>query len=486
MSKSLPRARSAGEEPTCHIEWLSLDALVPAARNARTHSKKQIRQIAASIQKFGFINPIIIDRQRRIIAGHGRLEAARLLELTEVPTIAAAHLTEAAVRAYMLADNRLAEKAGWNRELLAIELRELAVLLPESDIEIGVTGFEPAEIDAFFLDLAEDTHSPADDVPAVDVRATIVRAGDLFRLGNHRLLVGDARRPESYDILMRGEQAGMALLDPPYNVKIDGHVGGRGRIKHWEFVCASGEMSSEAFTAFLRDSLSLCASHSADGAIHFVFMDWRHMAEVIAAGKATYTELKNLCVWTKNNAGQGSFYRSQHELVFAFKHGTAPHVNTFELGQHGRTRSNVWAYAGVNTFKAGRLDELKLHPTVKPVALVADAMRDCSRRGDIVLDAFAGSGTTIIAAEQIGRRAYCLELDPAYADVCIRRWQANTKRDAVLDGTSQTFEELSASRSNNAASAEARMLRRLPKEQRDRRCGLRVADRPATRRRVGK
>jgi DNA modification methylase len=204
-------------------------------------------------------------------------------------------------------------------------------------------------------------------------------------------------------------------------------------------------MSAEDFTKFLEQSLRLCAGVSADGAIHYVFMDWRHMSELLAAGKAVYTELKNVCVWTKNNAGQGLFYRSQHELVFVFKNGTAPHLNTFELGQHGRTRSNVWPYAGVNSFRAGRMDELRMHPTVKPVALVVDAMRDCSRRGDIVLDAFAGSGTTIIAAEQIGRRALCMEIDPRYVDVCIRRWQAYTKRDAILERTGQTFDELTTS-----------------------------------------
>ena len=274
---------------------------------------------------------------------------------------------------------------------------------------------------------------------------------------------------------MRGEQARMAVLDVPYNVRIAGHVGGRGRIKHREFICASGEMSPEAFTAFLVESLGLCASSSVDGAIHFVFMDWRHMEELLAAGRAVYTELKNLCVWSKSNAGQGSFYRSQHELVFVFKHGTAPHVNTFELGQYGRTRTNVWHYAGVNSFRAGRLDELKLHPTVKPVALLVDALRDCSRRGDVVLDAFAGSGTTIVAAEQIGRRAYCLELDPAYADVSIRRWQTITKRDAILEATGQTFEELSALRSNSVAQTGKHNVRqaggevgRLPRQRRKR------------------
>lgn len=446
-----PKARRGAGAALPELDQVRVADLAPARRNARTHSKKQIRQIADSIQEFGFINPVIVDGNRRVVAGHGRLEAARLLGMVEVPVISVAHLSEAAVRAYALADNRLAEKAGWNRELLAIELQELTLLLPEIELDLSVTGFEPAEIDTLLIDLSDEKQDPADEVPPA--QATVVaRPGDLFCLGQHRLLVGDARRPDSYERLMRGERARMAVLDPPYNVRIQGHVGGRGRTKHREFVCASGEMSRDQFTAFLTEGLGLCADHSADGAIHFVFMDWRHMGELLGAGESVYSELKNLCVWTKNNAGQGSFYRSQHELVFVFKHGTAPHVNTFELGQYGRNRSNVWPYAGVNSFRAGRLDELKLHPTVKPVSMIADAMRDCSRRGDVVLDAFAGSGTTIMAAEQIGRRAYCLELDPGYADVCIRRWQAYTKRDAILEGTGHTFEELSAVRAPDSTS----------------------------------
>jgi len=437
----------AGSSP-CQIEWVRAAELVPSHRNARTHSKKQIRQIADSIREFGFINPIVVDRHRRVVAGHGRLEAARLLGLEEVPTISVAHLSEAAVRAYALADNRLPEKAGWSRELLAIELKELTVLLPEIELELDITGFEAAEVDAVLVDLGDEKPDPADEVPAA-AGSAVARVGDLFCLGPHRLLVGDARRLDSYERLMRGERAAMAVLDPPFNVRVQGHVGGRGRIRHREFVCASGEMSAAEFKAFLTESLGLCADHSAEGSIHFVFMDWRHMAELLAAGEAVYSELKNLCVWTKSNAGQGSFYRSQHELVFVFKRGAAPHLNTFELGQHGRNRSNVWPYAGVNSFRAGRLDELKLHPTVKPVALVADAIRDCSRRGDIVLDAFAGSGTTIMAAERIGRRAFCLELDPLYADVSIRRWQAYTKRDAILKATSETFEDLAVARSSD-------------------------------------
>ena len=261
----------------------------------------------------------------------------------------------------------------------------------------------------------------------------------------------DARDPKAFSLLMREEKADMAFLDPRYNVRVHGHAGGRGRVRHREFQFASGEMTSEQFTQFLQKTLALCACHVVDGAISFVCMDWRHARELLEAGSAVYDELKNICVWMKTTPGQGSFYRSQHELVFVYKSGKAAHLNTFELGQHGRSRSNVWSYAGANAFRAARMDELKMHPTVKPVALIADAMRDCSRRGSIILDAFAGSGSTIMAAEQIGRRAFCMEIDPRYADVAIRRWQRLTGRDAILERTKQTFGEVHAAHSGKAA-----------------------------------
>jgi DNA modification methylase len=435
------------------IERVAVSKLRPARHNAHQHSKKQIRQIADSIKRFGFINPVIADDQGKIAAGHGRFEAAKLLGIRTVPVIRLSDLSETEVRAYMLADNKLAEKAGWDRQLLAAELKELEVLLPEVGLDLGITGFEPAEIDALMVDFTSEGPELAENIPPLDRQTVVSRASDLFVLGRHRLMVADARDERAYAWLMEGELAEMAFLDPPYNVKIAGHVGGRGRTKHREFGCASGEMSPAEFTVFLRQTLGPCAHQTADGGIHFVCMDWRHAPELFAAGAAVYDELKNICVWVKNNAGQGAFYRSQHELVFVFKHGRAPHLNTFELGQHGRMRSNVWHYAGVNSFRAGRMDELSIHPTVKPLALVVDAMRDCSRRGSIILDAFAGSGTTIMAAEQIGRRAFCLELDPAYVDVAIRRWQRFTGRDAVLESTGQTFDELTADRGNKAPRA---------------------------------
>jgi len=431
------------------IEMLSPASLKPYPRNARTHSKKQIAAIARSIARFGFTNPVLIDEADQIMAGHGRVAAALQLGLTEVPTLRIGHLSEVDKRAYILADNRLAEKAGWDREVLAVELGELSSLLLD---EIDLTGFETAEVDLLLSDLGEDL-DPADEAPAPSSGPAITRTGDLWCLDPHRLVCGDARDAAAYAAVMAGERAEMVFADAPYNVPIHGHVGGSGTIRHREFAFAAGEMSSSQFTAFLAEVLGHCAANCTDGSIHHHCMDWRHVAELIAAGRSVYTELKNICVWVKTNAGQGSFYRSQHELVLVFKSGNAPHLNTFGLGQHGRTRTNVWTYAGVNTFKAGRLDELAMHPTVKPVALVADAMKDCSRRKRLVLDPFLGSGTTIMAGEKVGRRVRGIECDPAYVDVAVRRWQAFTRADAVLEATGEIFAEVQARRAAEGVGA---------------------------------
>lgn len=424
------------------IKSVSVTALRAHPRNARTHSKKQIQQIANSMKRFGVINPIVVDDRGQIVAGHARVEATKLLGIKRVPVIRLSHLTEAEVRAYMLADNKLAEKAGWDRGLLAIEFQELGLTLPEIGLELGITGFEPHEMNSVLVDLGtEQKADPTDELPHESGPAN-AKPGDLFILGHHRLLVGDARDPRAYDRLMGRDVADMIFTDPPYNVPVQGHVGGRGKIKHREFAVASGELTSAQFVHFLRQTLGLCADHLVDGGIAYVCMDWRHLPDVFEAGAAVFSELKNICVWAKTTPGQGSFYRSQHEMVLVYKKGKAPHLNTFELGQHGRTRSNLWTYAGANTFRAGRTDELKMHPTVKPVALIADAMRDCSKRGSIVLDAFAGSASTIAAAELVGRRAYCMEIDPLYADVAIRRWQKQTGRDAVHEDSGRVYSEL--------------------------------------------
>ena len=418
-----------------------VSALTPYPANARTHSKKQIRQIAKSIREFGFTNPVLIDGAGLIIAGHGRVAAAKQLGMATVPTIRIEHLSEAQKRAYIIADNRLAELAGWDQEILAVELQGLAEL--DLDFDIEITGFETAEIDLMIEGLAEDAPDEADDIPEIDETASPIAApGDLWLLGDHRLLCGNALQSEPYAELMAGELAEMVITDPPYNVPIDGHVCGLGAIKHADFAMASGEMSEAEFEAFLKTAFSKMARVASDGALHYIFMDWRHMAELLSAGRSVYGDLVNLCIWNKANGGMGSFYRSKHELVFVFKNGAKPHINNVELGRHGRNRTNVWDYAGVNSLRQGRLDELAMHPTVKPVQLIADAVLDATRRGGIVLDPFAGSGSTILAAERAGRRAFAMEIDPVYVDVAIRRFEAVTGKTAIHAASKFAFAEL--------------------------------------------
>ncbi len=437
-----------------NIEYTHVNELRPYAANARTHSRKQIRQIANSIERFGFCNPVLIDDRKQIVAGHGRVEAAKLLGMKAVPTVRLSHLSETDKRAYILADNKLAEKAGWDREILAIELQGLVDL----NIEVELTGFETAEIDIILDEAREAAGSPTgpeDAQPACSDRSAATRAGDLWVLGRHRLLCGDCRDPTAYDALLEGDKAEFVFTDPPYNVPIDGHVSGLGRVRHGNFAMACGEMSEIEFVAFLETVFRLQAANTTDGSIHQICMDWRHMGEMLAAGHKVFSELKNLCVWNKSTGGMGSFYRSKHELVFVWKNGGAAHINTFELGQHGRSRTNVWDYAGANAPKAGRLQELAMHPTVKPVALVADAIKDCSRRNGLVLDPFAGSGTVLIAAERTGRKARALEIDPNYVDVAVRRWQTYTGKAAVLAATGATFEQVEEARRISASSPDA-------------------------------
>jgi len=320
-----------------------------------------------------------------------------------------------------------------------------------------VIGFETAEIDLAIDAVSGEDDDLADEVPEADEAAPpVAQSGDLWCLGDHRLLCGDARDPAVYERALEGRGARMVFTDPPYNVAIDGHVCGLGRIKHREFEMGAGEMSEVQFTDFLRTVLANVSAVSFDGALHYVCMDWRHAYELQSAARAVSLALKNLCVWAKTNAGMGSLYRSQHELVFVFKAGTGPHVNNVELGRFGRNRSNLWTYAGVNSLRAGRLEELRMHPTVKPIALVADAIQDASHRNDIVLDPFCGSGTTLIAAEKTGRRAAAIEIDPVYVDTTVRRWQSYTRQEAVHAGTGLTFAEIGESRGRSTMNAPAK------------------------------
>lgn len=406
------------------IEHLAPGDLKPWARNARKHSRKQLRQIANSIREFGFTSPVLIDEVGTILAGHGRVEAAKLIAMATVPCVRIEHMTATQKRAYTLADNKLALNATWDEELLAEELAALASI--DTGFDLGITGFDIAEVDSLLsLDKPEEDLDPRDDAIPANALAR-VQLGDIWQMGRHLLICGDSLERPTVDRLMAGETARMVFTDPPYNVPIDGHVGGSGKLKHREFAMASGEMSAGEFTEFLRKVFENLAAHALDGSIHFICMDWRHIAEVMAAAEGVYSELKNLIVWVKDSGGMGTFYRSRHELIFAYKFGTAAHTNSFELGQHGRYRTNAWEYRGAS------LEELKLHPTVKPVQMIADAIRDVSARSEIVLDLFGGSGSTLIAAEKTGRRARLCEIDPQYCDIILARYEAWAKDEAVL------------------------------------------------------
>lgn len=418
--------------------------LKPDPRNPRLHDKRQVKQIARSIKAFGFNVPLLIDRDLNVIAGHGRLLAAKELGIDEVPTIQLEHLSEAQAKAFMIADNRLTDTSVWDDRLLGEQLKVLSEL--DLDFDLEAIGFTMGEIDLRVAGIGTDEADPADTLPEEMERSPISRPGDIWALGKHRVLCGNALEAAAYARLLEDEQAAVVISDPPYNVKISGNVSGLGRVKHREFAMASGEMGQAEFTAFLSKSCRLLARFSRDGALVFLFMDWRHMRELLDAGTASFGSLLNLCVWTKTNAGMGSLYRSQHELVFVFRNGRAPHRNNVELGKHGRHRSNVWNYPSPTLF--GRSGEegklLALHPTVKPVALIADAIMDSTARGEIVLDPYLGSGTTVLAAERTGRRCFGIEIDPAYVDVVVRRWQSHTRQQAKHAVTGKLFDAIAS------------------------------------------
>lgn len=431
MVSTPAQAASAAARPLT-VVYRPTASLVPDPRNARTHPRRQVEQIAASIRAFGFTNPVLADPEGRLIAGHGRVLAARELGLGEVPVIELGGLSEGQKKALRLADNKIALNAGWDIEILKLELAELS--LPEFDIDLSLTGFASGEIDVILKDAAD----PDDEViPAVPA-APRTQVGDIWTLGEHRIGCGDGRDLTFLcHVIGEGVAIDAAFLDPPYNVKINGHANASGR--HREFAMASGEMTTPAFRTFLAETLGACAAVSRPGAVHFVCMDWRHLDDVTASTAGIYDQLLNICVWNKSNAGMGSLYRSKHEMVFVYRVPGASHTNTVELGRNGRNRTNVWDYPSVNSMRGSRREDLALHPTVKPVALVADAICDVTRQGELVLDIFLGSGTSLIAAERVGRRFRGLDIDPAYVDVAIARWENLTGKEAVLvhrgDGT---------------------------------------------------
>lgn len=422
------------------VVYTPLDTLTEYPNNPRQHDTKQLIKIQNSIEKFGFINPILVDEHNEIIAGHARLAAARLAHLPQVPVIRLGHLSAAQKKAYRIADNKLAELGTWSIENLQLEFQELEKL--DLDFSLGITGFDMGDIDLILEGKEAKADPKANNIPFIPDNEVVTREGDIWILGEHRIICGNSLQKETLSQLMEDKKADMVFTDPPYNVKINGHVCGAGNVQHKEFKFASGEMTVEEFTQFLKTSFELLCMFSKDGSLHYICMDWRHIKEIMTAADV-YDQFKNLCVWRKDNAGMGSFYRSQHELIFMFKHGKEPHINNVELGIHGRYRTNVWNYAGVNTPSAENAEKRAMHPTVKPVELIKDAILDASNRGGVVLDTFLGSGSTLIAAEKAGRICYGVELEPKYVDTAIRRYESlGEKYIAIHAASGKTYQEL--------------------------------------------
>lgn len=424
------------------IENLKLGDIHAYKNNAKKHPESQVQQIISSITKFGFNNPILIDENNEIIAGHGRFMAAQVMNLETVPTVKLSHLTDAQKRAYRLADNKIAENGGWNKELLSLEIKDLEKICLNDNFVIQDIGFNDAELDSIvnFTD-TKPINPKTNAVPFIPEDEIISKPGDIWQLSKHRIICGDSLNPETFAKLFENDKADMILQDPPYNVKIDGHVCGSGTIKHKEFAMASGEMTADEFTQFLMNNFALCKQYSNNGSLHYNFMDWRHVLEITTAGQNIFDKFINMCVWVKTSGGMGSLYRSQHELCFIFQNGQGSHNNNVQLGKYGRYRTNVWQYAGVNAFGKHKQDGI-MHPTVKPVEMLKDAILDVSKRGDIVLDSFLGSGSTLIACQQSGRICYGIEYEPLYIDTTIRRFQNLFGIDAINLSIGKTYNEL--------------------------------------------
>lgn len=432
------------------IEYRPVTALQSYAGHARKHPEKQIVQLVASMSEFGFALPVLVDVDGVLITGHARVEAARRLGLEQVPVLVADRWSKAQVKAYRLADNQLATAASWDEDLLRLEL---ASIIEMAETPIEILGWSTGEIDVILEGVsgpADDAADPDDEVPPVPA-TPVARVGDLWQLGHHRLLCGSSLEPASWSRLMDGKTAAMVLTDAPFNVAVNGHVSGSKR--HAEFAMASGEMSEAEFIEFNVSYLANMAAHLKDGAVVMAFMDHHHLFELMTAARKVGLRHLNLCVWAKTNGGMGSLYRSQHELVLVLKHGTAPHTNCVELGRHGRYRTNIWSHAGANSFGKTRDADLVAHPTVKPKNLLAEAIRDVTRQGEIVLDAFSGSGSTILACEQSKRIGYAVEIEPGYIDVAIRRWEKMTGQQAVLEASGTTFRDVQMERSNERQAA---------------------------------
>jgi DNA modification methylase len=439
LNSPAAKAKRASERQRVRIEWINPEGLTPDPENPRHHSPQQIRKIANDIRKNGFTNPILITQDNLVIAGHGRLEASKQVGLSEIPVIRL-HLTKAQAKVRNVWDNRSSDLSYFDDQLLGLAMQQLVDL----NIDIEDTGFSVGESDLLIQSLTPPGDDTPDDDDPAPAGPAVTRSGDSWSLGDHRIVCADAQSGASYTLLMNRELADAIFTDVPYNLA-GSEISGKGKVRHRSFKMAAGEMSVDRYRAFLRASMEQMVRHSADGSLHFHCIDWRHLQDIQAAAEETYRELLNICVWVKPNGGMGSLYRSRHEFVLVYKQGRARHRNNIELGRHGRNRTNVWEYAGGNSFSGRVTDEgnlLALHPTVKPVQMVADAILDCTARDGIVLDPFLGSGSTLIAAERTGRRCFGMDIDPAYVDAAVRRWQRHTGGHAVHADSGKRFDDL--------------------------------------------
>lgn len=443
---------------TLGMTYVPIDSFRLPDRKLRKHPQSQIRKITASIKRFGMNVPILVDEKNEVLAGAATIEACRKLGYDELPAVRISHLSDAEKRLFRIAHNRIAEDASWNTKELELELQDIAIEMP--DLDLSLSGLAVTDVDKMLGNIEGDLSDLDRPVDPGRLGSPVTKRADIWQIGEHRLMCGDACDVADLSRLMGDDEARVWLTDPPYNVAISGHVSGLGKNRHREFAMASGEMSNDEFESFLGKGIAAASGKVTGGGLFYVFMDAKHLMDLQLAAKGQGLETLNLCVWVKDNGGMGSFYRSQHELVLVAKRASdrEPHINTVELGKNGRYRTNVWPYAGVNSFGEGRDAALSIHPTVKPVSLLADAILDCSKPGEIVLDSFGGSGSTMVAAEKTGRISRLMELDPQYCDAIIQRMENAFGLEAVHLESEQTFKERRSDFESQAAvSTEAQL-----------------------------
>lgn len=422
-----------GKPSSSNLQMIDINLIVLKLKSLRKHSKKQLQKLKNAIMKFGYVNPVLLDEKRNIIAGELRLLAAKELGFTQIPAIILENLTPEEADAIRILDNKIAEDGGWNFENLKEEIEKLM----KFDVTFEDLGFDTVDYDEIFLVNDSEKNKVHNDGKEDEtwLDANIppkVKLGDLWRLGDHFVYCGDSLLVRSFEILMQGELAQIVITDPPYNCRINGHVCGLGKTQHEEFAMASGEMTDSEFAEFISNFMQNLVKFSCDGSLSYIFMDWAGLNTLLTQGKKHYTELKNIAVWNKLVGGMGAMYRSQHETIPIFKKGKAKHQNHIQLGKNGRYRTNVWDYPGVRATNPASLELLKLHPTCKNIAMCHSILLDASSKNDIVLDCFGGSGSILLAAERCKRRARLIEISPRYVDVTIYRWEKETGKTAKL------------------------------------------------------